>query len=216
MTENVDDVFCRIGELRGRIDELDRDRLKRDAPYRMQVYRRRKDFKKVQAEVAPGIENKGQAFAEGVAGFYSQGHKCIFMWDAEGMQGATQLEVAKHETTHLLNSLLARQIAINVPTWFEEGAATYFSMAIALPGGNVPEPRDHAGALAEVVGEIESGKPYTGRGIRSVSCAWLNTSMPKASPATSRVSRQLLTGIGGWMLVRMIFPTTHWGSRTVR
>ncbi|MEE8105411.1 MAG: hypothetical protein V3T86_07745 [Planctomycetota bacterium] len=149
--------------------ELDRDRLKRDAPYRMQVYRRRKDFKKVQGEVAPGIENKGQAFAEGVAGFYSQQHRCIFMWDAEGMQGATQLEVAKHETTHLLNSLLARQIAINVPTWFEEGAATYFSMSIALPGGNVPEPRDHAGALAEVIGEIEAGKPYTGRGIRSVS-----------------------------------------------
>ena len=119
--------------------------------------------------MAPGIENKGQAFAEGVAGFYSQRHGCIFMWDAEGMQGATQLEVAKHETTHLLNSLLAKQIAINVPTWFEEGAATYFSMSIALPGGNVPEPRDHAGALAEVIGEIEAGKAYAARGIRSVS-----------------------------------------------
>ena len=56
-----------------RVYDLDLKRVRRDAPYKMFLYRRRADFKKVQAEVAPGIERKGKGFAEGVAGFYSSG-----------------------------------------------------------------------------------------------------------------------------------------------
>ena len=146
---------------------LDRARVRRDALYGMRVFKRRRDFKKLQAEIAPGIENKGQAFAEGVSGFYSPGHGKIFMWDAEGAHGGVQLEVAKHETAHLLNHLLSGQQALKIPTWFEEGTATYFSMAMALPGKKPLDPEDHPGALAQVIGEIEGGRAYGARELRS-------------------------------------------------
>ena len=152
-----------------RVYDLDAKRL--TPPYRMRVFRRRADFKALQKEIAPGIDEKGQAFAEGVAGFYSPAHGRIFLWDVEGGHDGVFLEVAKHETTHLLNSLLSRQSAIRIPTWFEEGAATYFSMSMALPGKKVDEPPDHPGALAQVVGEIEGEKPYKGRDLRSVGWA---------------------------------------------
>jgi tetratricopeptide (TPR) repeat protein len=151
-----------------RVYDLDLKRVRRDAPYRMFLYRRRGDFKKVQAEVAPAIERKGKGFAEGVAGFYSSGAGAIYMWDAEGARGGVHLGVAKHETTHLLNHLMARQFGLNIPSWFEEGSATYFSMYIALGGKTTGEPPDHPGALARVVGEIDGGKPMTSRELRAV------------------------------------------------
>ena len=150
---------------------LDLDRTRAGAPYKMRVFRRRRDFKELQTRVAPGIEQKGKAFAEGVAGFYSRGHGRIFMWDAEGARGGVHLEVAKHETTHLLNHLLAGQIGIRVPTWFEEGAATYFSTFVASGDAGRAEPEDHPGAYAQVLGEIESNKPMTSRELRSVKWA---------------------------------------------
>ena len=149
---------------------LDRDRVRRDALYKMRVFKRRRDFKELQAEIAPGIEDKGQAFAEGVAGFYSPGHGKIFMWDAEGARGGLQLEVAKHETAHLLNHLMSRQNAVKLPTWFEEGSATYFSMVMPLPGKKPGDPEDHPGALAQVIGDIEGKNAYEARALRSV--AW--------------------------------------------
>ncbi|MHC4819719.1 MAG: tetratricopeptide repeat protein, partial [Planctomycetota bacterium] len=153
-----------------RVYDLDLKRVRRDAPYKMFLYRRRADFKKVQAEVAPAIERKGKGFAEGVAGFYSSAAGAIYMWDAEGGRGGVHLGVAKHETTHLLNHLMSRQFSLRIPNWFEEGAATYFSMYIALGGKTTSEPDDHPGALAQVVGEIEGGKPMTSRALREV--AW--------------------------------------------
>ncbi|MHC5052871.1 MAG: tetratricopeptide repeat protein, partial [Planctomycetota bacterium] len=68
------------------------------------------------------------------------------------------------------NHLMARQFSLKIPNWFEEGAATYFSMYIALGGKTTSEPEDHPGALAQVVGEIEGGKPMTSRALREV--AW--------------------------------------------
>jgi len=153
-----------------RVYDLDLKRVRRDAPYRLHLYRRRADFKKVQAEVAPAIERKGKGFAEGVAGFYSSSAGGIYMWDAEGARGGVHLGVAKHETTHLLNHLMARQFGLRVPSWFEEGTATYFSMYVALGGKTTGEPPDHSGALAQVVGEIEGGGPMTNRALRDV--AW--------------------------------------------
>jgi hypothetical protein len=144
---------------------LDRDRVARGAPYRLKVFRRREDFKRLQREEAPDIERKGKGFAEGVAGFYSPGHGRIFLWDAEGAYGGFHLEVAKHETTHLLNGLLAQQAALRLPTWFEEGSATYFSMFVAGAG---PEPEDHPGAAAEVMGDLEGGRAMRSRDLRSV------------------------------------------------
>jgi tetratricopeptide (TPR) repeat protein len=144
---------------------LDRDRVLRDAPYGVRVFRRREDFKRFQRENAPDIEKKGQAFAEGVAGFYSPRHGRLFLWDAEGSRGGFHLEVAKHETTHLLNDLMARQLALRLPTWFEEGSATYFSMFVAGAG---PEPEDHPGAFAQVLGDLDGGKPMASRELRSV------------------------------------------------
>ncbi len=144
---------------------LDRDRVTKGAPYGVKVFRRREDFKRFQRENAPDIEKKGQAFAEGVAGFYSPGHGKLFLWDAEGSHGGFHLEVAKHETTHLLNDLLARQLALSLPTWFDEGSATYFSMFVAGAG---PEPEDHPGAAAEVLGDLDGKKPMTSRELRSV------------------------------------------------
>jgi len=144
---------------------LDVDRVRRDAPYGMRVFRRREDFKRLQREIAPDMAKKGQAFAEGVAGFYSPGHGRIFLWDVEGAYGGFHLEVAKHETTHLLNDLMARQLALALPTWFEEGAATYFSMFVA---GTGPEPEDHPGAYATVLGDLDAGRPYRSRDLRSV------------------------------------------------
>lgn len=151
--------------------ELDRERVLRAAPYSMRVFRRRADFKELQGRIAPDIERKGKAFAEGVAGFYSFGHGRIFLWDAEGSYGGVHLEVAKHETTHLLNDLLAAQQAIRVPTWFEEGSATYFSTYVATGGPATGEPEDHPAALAQVIGEIESGHPLTSRELRGVGWA---------------------------------------------
>ncbi len=144
---------------------LDLERVRRDAPYRMRVFRRRADFKKLQAEVAPDIDRKGSAFAEGVAGFYAPGLGSIYLWDVEGETGEVHLEVAKHETTHLCDDLLARQVGIRIPTWFTEGAATYFSMFVA---GGAPEPEDHPGALAQVLGDLEGGRPMQSRALRSV------------------------------------------------
>ena len=48
------------------------------------------------------------------------GHDAIFMWDAEGSRGGVQLEVAKHETAHLLNHLLSKQQALKVPKVHQE------------------------------------------------------------------------------------------------
>jgi len=154
-----------------KVYELDLDRTRKGAPYKMRVFRRKRDFKELQKVIAPGIEQKGKAFAEGVAGFYSRGHGQIFMWDAEGARGGVHLEVAKHETAHLLNHLLANQIGIRVPTWFEEGAATYFSNFVAMGDAERAEPEDHPGAYAQVLGEIESGKPMKSRELRSVKWA---------------------------------------------
>ena len=151
-----------------RVYDLDLKRVRTGAPYKLFLYRRRADFKKIQAEVAPAIERKGKGFAEGVAGFYSSSAGGIYMWDAEGGRGGVHLGVAKHETTHLLNHLMARQFGLKIPNWFEEGAATYFSMYIALGGKATSEPEDHPGALAQVVGEIEGGKPMTSRALRAV------------------------------------------------
>jgi len=153
---------------------LDLDRTRRDAPYRMRVFRRRADFKRTQREVAPGIDKKGKAFAEGVAGFYAARLGRIFLWDAEGARGGIHLEVAKHETTHLLNHLLAQQRALKVPTWFEEGAATYFSMFVAVgagAGAGASEPEDHPGAITRVVGEIEARTALQNRALRGVGWA---------------------------------------------
>lgn len=144
---------------------LDRDRVSRSAPYGAKVFRRREDFKRLQREIAPDVEKKGKAFAEGVAGFYSPAHGRLFLWDAEGSHGGFHLEVAKHETTHLLNDLMAKQLALNLPTWFDEGSATYFSLFIAGAG---PEPEDHPGAAAEVLGDLDAGKPMKSRELRSV------------------------------------------------
>jgi len=151
-----------------KVYDLDLDRTRSGAPYKMRVYRKRRDFKELQARIAPGIDQKGNAFAEGVAGFYSRGHGRIFLWDAEGAYGGVHLEVAKHETAHLLNDLLARQIGIRLPTWFEEGAATYFSSFVAMGEAGVEEPEDHPGAYAQVLGEIESGQGMRSRALRSV------------------------------------------------
>jgi tetratricopeptide (TPR) repeat protein len=155
-----------------RVYALDVKRVRQDVPYRMRVFRRRDDFKELQARVAPGIEAKGQAFAEGVAGFFSPADMTVYMWDAEGAYGGVHLEVAKHETTHLLNTLLARQIAIRLPTWFEEGSATYFSTFIATPGGAAREPEDHPGAFAQVIGDLDGNHPLKSRALRSVK--WAN------------------------------------------
>jgi len=144
---------------------LDRERVERGVPYGVRVFRRREDFKRFQRENAPDIERKGKAFAEGVEGFYSQAHGKLFLWDAEGSFGGFHLEVAKHETTHLLNDLLAQQLALRLPTWFDEGAATYFSMFVAGAG---PEPEDHPGAAAEVLGDIDSNHAMKCRELRSV------------------------------------------------
>ena len=51
-----------------KVYQLDLERTRRGAPYKMRVFRKRRDFKELQKRVAPGIEQKGQAFAEGVAG----------------------------------------------------------------------------------------------------------------------------------------------------
>ncbi len=144
---------------------LDRDRVAQGAPYRVKVFRHREEFKRFQREHAPDIEKKGKAFAEGVAGFYSPGEGRLFLWDAEGSEGGFHLEVAKHETTHLLNDLMAKQLALSLPTWFDEGSATYFSMFIAGAG---PEPEDHPGAAAQVLGDLDAGKPMGSRELRSV------------------------------------------------
>lgn len=154
-----------------RVYHLDVKRVQLGVPYQMRVFRRRDDFKELQARVAPGIEAKGQAFAEGVAGFFSPGDMTVYMWDAEGAHGGVHLEVAKHETTHLLNTLLARQIAIRLPVWFEEGSATYFSTFIATPGGAAREPEDHPGAFAQVIGDLEGNHAMASRALRSVTWA---------------------------------------------
>ena len=144
---------------------LDRDRVAAGAPYRLRVFRRREDFKRLQRDVAPDIGQKGQAFAEGVAGFYAPGLGRIYLWDAEGSYGGFHLEVAKHEATHLLNDLLSRQAGLRMPTWFDEGSATYFSMFV--PGAG-PEPEDHPGAYAQVLGELDAGRAPTSRELRGV------------------------------------------------
>jgi len=144
---------------------LDVERVRRDAPYGMRVFRRRADFKKLQAEVAPDIDKKGSAFAEGVAGFYAPGLGSIYLWDVEGESGEVHLEVAKHETSHLCDDLLARQVGIRIPTWFTEGAATYFSMFVA---GGAPEPEVHPGALAQVLGDLDGSNAMRSRELRSV------------------------------------------------
>ncbi len=144
---------------------LDVERVRRDAPYKMRVFRRRADFKRLQAEVAPDIDRKGSAFAEGVAGFYAPGLGSIYLWDVEGESGEVHLEVAKHETSHLCDDLLARQVGIRIPTWFTEGAATYFSMYVA---GGAPEPEVHPGALAQVLGDLDGGSAMRSRELRGV------------------------------------------------
>ncbi|MHC4959187.1 MAG: hypothetical protein ACYTGN_12530 [Planctomycetota bacterium] len=79
--------------------------------------------------------------------------------------------MAKHETTHLLNHLMRKQLAIKTPSWFEEGAATYFSMFVATGGKADMEPEDHPGALAQVVGGIETGAALSSRELRGVGYA---------------------------------------------
>jgi tetratricopeptide (TPR) repeat protein len=140
----------------------------RRAPYRAFVYTSREDFKKVQNDVAPGIAaSKGSAFGEGVAGFFSPASFRLYLWDVEGESGESNLMVAKHETTHLLNQLLSETHAIKLPQWFNEGGATYFEVC-TVTGAGASEPDDEPGALGTVVDEIESGKPMTAREIRSV------------------------------------------------
>jgi len=166
---------------------LDRKRLEQRAPFRAFVYRKRADFKRVQDEVAPGIAaSKGQGFAEGVAGFFSPGQFATYLWDAEGGRGSAHLGVAKHETTHMLNALMAQQHALQIPVWFEEGAATYFSAATL--SGNAKEPDDHPGALATVVDELERDKGMGNRELRSV-------------PYATFYSREYSWG---WALVRFL------------
>jgi tetratricopeptide (TPR) repeat protein len=140
----------------------------RRAPYRAFVYASREDFKRVQNDVAPGIsQSKGTAFAEGVAGFFSPASFRLYLWDVEGESNGANLEVAKHETTHLLNQLLSETHAIKLPQWFNEGGATYFETS-TVAGAGASEPDDEPGALGTVVDEIEAGKPMTAREIRSV------------------------------------------------
>ena len=145
--------------------DLDIARLR--PPYGAYLYRRRADFKRVQDEIASGIEEqKGKGFAEGVAGFYSRARRELHLhYDPERPRS---LEVARHEAAHLMNHLLSEQAASELPPWFDEGCATYFSMAI--PGGAARgEPEDHPASLAFVNGELRAKRAYTQRAIRGVS-----------------------------------------------
>ncbi len=143
---------------------LDRDAMRKRAPFPLYVYRSRREFKEVQQRVAPGIESaKGQSFAEGVAGFHSRAG--TYLWDVEGESGDVHLGVAKHEVTHLLNGLVSERTGIRFPVWFEEGSATYFMNAASLGGR---EPEDDAGTLAVVLGDLDGAKPYSQRELRSV------------------------------------------------
>lgn len=148
-----------------RVYELDEKRLRARAPFRMQVFRSREDFKRVQAAVAPSIaQHKGQGFAEGVAGFYSPGNDTIYMWDSDAGRMEDHPTTAIHETTHLLNHRLSEATGIRFPVWFEEGTAVYFQTW--LPGAIEPEPS--LAALVTVVGDIEGGRARSNRALRSV------------------------------------------------
>jgi tetratricopeptide (TPR) repeat protein len=156
-----------------RVFEVEPKAAQRRAPYRAYVYATREDFKRVQNDVAPSIAaSKGAAFAEGVAGFFSPASFHLYLWDVEGESGGANLEVAKHETTHLLNQLLSETHAIKLPQWFNEGGATYFEEATVTTAadgkGGAVEPDDNPGALGTVVDEIETDHAMTAREIRSV------------------------------------------------
>ncbi|MCA9321546.1 MAG: hypothetical protein KDB53_12455, partial [Planctomycetes bacterium] len=167
-------------------------------PYTVRAYRSRQDFKNAQSRLAPTISAlKGQAFGEGVTGFFSPGLGEVHFWDGAVHDGGERMELAQHEVAHLFNHLFSQSGGIAIPVWFEEGTATYFSRVVALESAGTEvlrEPDDHPAHLDTLGREIDAGAVYGNRELRAV-------------PYATFHGREYGWG---WGLIRHLRRGNHW------